>query len=215
MDPTSEDLEQARIGELLEARCQELRLTWNVVAQRSGLSREGLARLRNGVGKPRRLTKRGVEDTVFWRHGSIDRINKGGDPEPYGTIARTDDFITVTWTERGVTHTVRADTGEEISRSTVADPATASAVATNATVTTIDGRTSARSQQAAKAAGLTPKPPFDNPKSKSQEAANRVWYAYRDLAEGDDESGPDEGTLRVVRRGAVDLEELRDRLAND
>ncbi len=193
MDPSSEDLEQARIGELLEARCQELRLTWNVVAQRSGLSREGLSRLRRGIGTPRRLTKRAVEDAVFWRHGSIDRILKGGDPEPYGTIARTGDFVTVTFTERDVTRTVRADTGRDSQA--------------EATVTTIEDRASARLEEISHAVGLNEHPPFPSPTSKTQQAANQMWEAYRLLA-GDD---PSDATVRVIRRGAVDLEDLQER----
>jgi transcriptional regulator with XRE-family HTH domain len=206
MDPSSEDLEQARIGELLEARCQELRLTWNVVAQRSGLSREGLSRLRRGVGTPRRLTKRGVEDTLFWRHGSIDRIIRGGNPEPYGTIARTGDYVTVTFTERDVTRTVRADTGRDVDTAT--EVATAEASTHDATVTTIEGRVSARLEEISQSVGLNEHPPFPNPTSKTQRAANQMWEAFRLLVEDD----PSDATVRgVIRRGAVDLEELQER----
>jgi transcriptional regulator with XRE-family HTH domain len=203
MDPSSEDLEQARIGELLEARCQELRLTWNVVAQRSGLSREGLSRLRRGVGTPRRLTKRAVEDAVFWRHGSIDRILKGGNPEPYGTIARTGDYVTVTFTERDVTRTVRADTG----RDAPVAAALVSASAHDATVTTIEPRAAARLEQISQKVGLDEHPPFPNPTSKTQQAANAMWQALRLLAQDE----PSDASVRMIRRGTVDLEELQER----
>lgn len=89
-----------------------------------------------------------------------------------------------------------------------AEAATAQASAHDATVTTIEGRTSARLEEVSRAVGLNDHPPFPNPTSKTQQAANQMWQAFRLLVEDD----PSDATVRgVIRRGAVDLEELQER----
>ncbi len=88
-----------------------------------------------------------------------------------------------------------------------AEAATVEGSAHDATVTTIEGRASARLDEISQAIGLNEHPPFPNPTSKTQQAANTMWEAYRLLA-GDD---PSDATVRVIRRGAVDLEELQER----
>lgn len=77
----------------------------------------------------------------------------------------------------------------------------------DATVTTIEGRASARLEEISQAVGLNEHPPFPNPTSRTQHAANTMWEAYRLLAQDD----PSDATVRVIRRGAVDLEELQER----
>jgi len=78
----------------------------------------------------------------------------------------------------------------------------------DATVTTIEGRASARLEEISQKVGLADHPPFPNPTSKTQQAANALWQAYRLLVEDD----PSDATVRgVIRRGAVDLEELQER----
>lgn len=77
-----------------------------------------------------------------------------------------------------------------------------------ATVTTIEGRASARLEEISQAVGLNEHPPFPNPTSRTQQAANQMWQAFRLLVEDD----PSDATVRgVIRRGAVDLEELQER----
>lgn len=71
-----------RLSWLMDERRQELRLTWDVVAQSAGLSREGLRRVREGDRGMRTLTKRGIEDALNWEPGSVDAILAGGEPTP-------------------------------------------------------------------------------------------------------------------------------------
>jgi transcriptional regulator with XRE-family HTH domain len=91
--------------------------------------------------------------------------------------------------------------------SPTADAAPGSGRAHDATVTVIEPRAAARLEEISQAVGLNEHPPFPNPTSKTQQAANTMWEAYRLLA-GDD---PSDATVRVIRRGAVDLEELQER----
>src|SRR4051812_21089924 len=71
-----------------------------------------------------------------------------------------------------------------------------------------EGRALARLEEISQAVGLNDQPPFPNPTSKTQQAANQMWQAFRLLVEDD----PSDATVRgVIRRGAVDLEELQER----
>ncbi|WP_433233950.1 hypothetical protein [Actinomadura nitritigenes] len=69
-----------RLARLIEERATDLRLTWDEVIERSGLSKQGLHGVRFGTGALRRLTKAGIEDALAWKRGSVDAILKGGDP---------------------------------------------------------------------------------------------------------------------------------------
>lgn len=71
-----------RLARLMDERRQDLRLTWEVVAQRAGMSREGLRRTREGERAMRVLTKRGIEDALYWAPGSVDAVLDGGEPTP-------------------------------------------------------------------------------------------------------------------------------------
>lgn len=73
---------RARLAKLLDERRAELRLRWRDVAEQAGITVEGLRTLRIGTGRIRSTTKRGLEDALRWRPGSIDRILADGDPEP-------------------------------------------------------------------------------------------------------------------------------------
>jgi transcriptional regulator with XRE-family HTH domain len=103
---------------------------------------------------------------------------------------------------------IRIAEGGEPSNFTAADAeaATAEASAHDATVTTIE-RASARLEEISQAVGLDEHPPFPNPTSKTQEAANTLWAAYRLLAQDD----TSDASVRMIRRGTVDLEELQER----
>lgn len=88
-----------------------------------------------------------------------------------------------------------------------AEAATVEASAHDATVTTIEPRVAARLEEISRTVGLDEHPPFPNPTSRTQQAANQMWEAFRLLAEDE----PSDATVRVIRRGAVDLEELQER----
>lgn len=72
------------LAELMDARRIELRMTWKEVADAGGVSAEVLRDLRNGRTDRdvRPLTKRGIEDGLQWRPGSVDQILMGGYPVP-------------------------------------------------------------------------------------------------------------------------------------
>jgi hypothetical protein len=61
-------------------RRDELGLYWNDVAERAGLTKEGLRTVRAGIGTMRPPTKRGIEAALRWTRGSVDRILEGGAP---------------------------------------------------------------------------------------------------------------------------------------
>lgn len=91
--------------------------------------------------------------------------------------------------------------------SSTAGAAKVKASAHDATVTTIDPRVAARLEEISQAAGLDEHPPFPNPTSRTQQAANQMWQAFRLLAEDE----PSDAAVRMIRRGTVDLEELQER----
>lgn len=64
----------------MDVRRSELQLTWNEVAEKAGITREGLRRTRVKTGPIRSLTKRGIENALAWEPGSIDSILAGGEP---------------------------------------------------------------------------------------------------------------------------------------
>ncbi len=69
-----------RLARLMAERRDELGLYWNDVAERAGLTKEGLRTVRGGVGTMRPPTKRGIETALRWTRGSVDRILEGGTP---------------------------------------------------------------------------------------------------------------------------------------
>ncbi|MBG0814180.1 hypothetical protein [Planomonospora sp. ID82291] len=69
-----------RLARLMTERRDELGLYWNDVAERAGLTKEGLRSVRGGVGTMRPPTKRGIETALRWTRGSVDRILEGGSP---------------------------------------------------------------------------------------------------------------------------------------
>ncbi|MER5420398.1 hypothetical protein [Streptosporangium roseum] len=58
----------------------ELGLTWNEVADRADLTKEGLRTVRQGNRKMMPLTKRGIETALRWQPGSVDATLGGGEP---------------------------------------------------------------------------------------------------------------------------------------
>ncbi|GAA3158548.1 hypothetical protein GCM10010466_56630 [Planomonospora alba] len=73
---------RGRLTRLMTERRDELGLYWNDVAERAGLTKEGLRTVRAGVGTMRPPTKRGIETALQWVRGSVDRVLDGGDPVP-------------------------------------------------------------------------------------------------------------------------------------
>lgn len=69
-----------RLARLMDERRAELQLTWSEVAERAGITREGLRRTRTGTGHIRSLTKVGIERALSWAPGSIEDILQGGEP---------------------------------------------------------------------------------------------------------------------------------------
>lgn len=68
------------LGEWLEERKDELRMSWAEVGERAGISRQTLLDIRNGATSPRSHTKRNLEHAVQWEPRSIDAIQRGGEP---------------------------------------------------------------------------------------------------------------------------------------
>jgi hypothetical protein len=80
MSPPDEQKEpRERLAKLLDERRAELRMRWRDVAERAGITVEGLRNLRVGTGRIRSTTKRGLEDALGWRPGSVDEILGGGE----------------------------------------------------------------------------------------------------------------------------------------
>jgi hypothetical protein len=75
----------------MDERRAELQLTWNEVAEKAGITREGLRRTRVGTGHIRSLTKHGIEKALAWERGSVDTILAGGEPTPTGPHVRVHD----------------------------------------------------------------------------------------------------------------------------
>ncbi|HEY9370959.1 hypothetical protein [Streptomyces sp.] len=69
-----------RLARLMDERRSDLHLTWNEVAERAGVTREGLRRTRTGTGHIRSLTKRGIERALSWEVGGVDEILAGVAP---------------------------------------------------------------------------------------------------------------------------------------
>ncbi|MFD0902392.1 helix-turn-helix domain-containing protein [Actinomadura sediminis] len=70
-----------RLKAAIEARRTELGLSLRQVAEGAGITTETLRAIRNGQ-NPSALTKSGLEQTLKWKSGSVDRVREGGAPEP-------------------------------------------------------------------------------------------------------------------------------------
>jgi hypothetical protein len=71
----------------MEERRKDLRLRWQDVAERSGLSLKTLHSVRSSDRRVAELTKTGIEDGLRWEHGSVDLILSGGSPAPASVVA--------------------------------------------------------------------------------------------------------------------------------
>lgn len=73
---------RARLAQLMDERRVQLGLTWNQVADRASLTKEGLRTVRQGTRKIMPLTKWGIELALHWQSGSVDSVLDRGDPTP-------------------------------------------------------------------------------------------------------------------------------------
>jgi hypothetical protein len=79
------------LAAVMERRRLELRLTWQEVAERGGISLRALSSARTGPGDIRPLTRRGIDKGLGWTEGSgVDRILAGRDPLPAPGLRRED-----------------------------------------------------------------------------------------------------------------------------
>ena len=83
---TTQPSARARLAGLMDERRLELRLTWQDVAERGGISLRALANARTGDAEIRPLTQAGIEGGLQWERGSVARILAGGDPLPLGDV---------------------------------------------------------------------------------------------------------------------------------
>lgn len=95
MDHSSDEKHRRRLGQLIEARRVELRLTQAELTTAIPMSKEGLRKLVGGTGAIRELTKGGIETALWWAPGSIDAVLAGGDPSPIGALTRLSGMKTV------------------------------------------------------------------------------------------------------------------------
>lgn len=69
-----------RLAALMDERRTKLRLTWQEVAERGGVSLRALANARTGDSEIRPLTQAGIEAGLSWGQGSVERVLAGDDP---------------------------------------------------------------------------------------------------------------------------------------
>jgi hypothetical protein len=83
MSPIGGRLDRERLAAHIDARQQELGVPWTQIIKESGLTKEGLRKIREGLSQnPRAQTKRGLERALRWTLGSVDTVLAGGDPVP-------------------------------------------------------------------------------------------------------------------------------------
>lgn len=76
--------------EAFARRCDELRLTLNDLVDRSGLTRQGIANVKNGHERHyHKATIYGIAEALEWEPDWYDRLRAGKKPKP--AISRSDD----------------------------------------------------------------------------------------------------------------------------
>jgi transcriptional regulator with XRE-family HTH domain len=76
-----------RLAERLNQRRIVLRLQWQEVADRAGISAAHLRNFRNGQGTLGDLAKASLEDALRWKRGSIDAVLQGGEPTEVASVS--------------------------------------------------------------------------------------------------------------------------------
>jgi hypothetical protein len=70
-----------QVGQWMEERAQQLGLQWTEIAVRTGLTEEGIRKIRDGrTERPNRATRALLEEALRWMPGSFDSIRAGGEP---------------------------------------------------------------------------------------------------------------------------------------
>lgn len=72
--------QRQRLRSLMEARCEELGLTWTEVAAKGGSSVKTLHSVRTEDHRIQPATQRAIETGLQWAPGSLREIEAGGDP---------------------------------------------------------------------------------------------------------------------------------------
>lgn len=80
--PPVQSPERARLRRHIEARVEELDLTWSALSARAGIPYETIRRVRIGTRPISRAVRVALEDGLQWGRGSIRAILAGGDPTP-------------------------------------------------------------------------------------------------------------------------------------
>lgn len=105
----------AQLGDLMDTRRVELDLTWQVVADRAGLSRTTLNDIRKGkIENTQPRTIRAIERALQWDGGSIDAILAGDEPTPLDIADSTDPPPAANASTRADDHSPSRATPEEI-----------------------------------------------------------------------------------------------------
>ncbi|MGI5161449.1 hypothetical protein [Microbispora sp. CA-102843] len=76
---TPDDQARSRLSTAMNDRRVELRLKWNQVAQRAGISIAHLARIRGNEGPLTDLAKSSLETALEWPRGTIDQFLQSGE----------------------------------------------------------------------------------------------------------------------------------------
>lgn len=83
-DRVAAQSDQPRLTTAMEARRVALRLHWDDVAARAGISVTHLRRIRKGEYSPSPLIRSKLEEALHWAPGSIESVLDGGDPTDLG-----------------------------------------------------------------------------------------------------------------------------------
>lgn len=72
----------SRLADQMDRRRKALRLRWEAVADRAGISSTFLRKIRAGAGGASDVVIAGLEDALLWQRGSIAAIYRGAEPTP-------------------------------------------------------------------------------------------------------------------------------------
>lgn len=79
---TITDEQRAPLRKAMEARIEELDITWRDVAAAAGISYETVRKARTGPGGIPSRTRRALERGLRWARGSVDAVLAGDKPAP-------------------------------------------------------------------------------------------------------------------------------------
>lgn len=102
----------ARLGEAMEARRGQLRLSVSAAARRAGLARDTWEKVEAGKQKPYKTTQSGIEEPLRWAPGSVAALMEGGDAIPIDGQGHLDRY-------QGLAAVIEADPGFEEHEKTV------------------------------------------------------------------------------------------------